>query len=36
MEHITGHIDVLDIEDNGLLGLWDYKPKASAEPTLVF
>jgi len=30
-EALTGHIDVLRREDDGLLGVWDYKPKAAAE-----
>jgi hypothetical protein len=30
-EALTGHIDVLRQEDDGLLGVWDYKPKAAAE-----
>jgi hypothetical protein len=30
-EALTGHIDVLRHEDDGLLGVWDYKPKAAAE-----
>jgi len=28
---LTGHIDVLRYEDDGLLGVWDYKPRAAAE-----
>ena len=28
---LTGHIDVLRHEDDGLLGVWDYKPHAAAE-----
>lgn len=28
---LTGHIDVLRHEDDGLLGVWDYKPWAAAE-----
>ena len=28
---LTGHIDVLRCEDDGLLGVWDYKPRAVAE-----
>ena len=28
---ITGHIDILRIEEDGRLGLWDYKPKARSE-----
>jgi hypothetical protein len=38
-EPLTGHIDVLRREDDGLLGVWDYKPQAAAErnaPTQVF
>jgi len=30
-EPLTGHIDVLRREDDGLLGVWDYKPRAAAE-----
>ena len=30
-ESLTGHIDVLRLEDDGLLGVWDYKPRAAAE-----
>jgi len=30
-EPLTGHIDVLRHEDNGRLGVWDYKPHAAAE-----
>lgn len=30
-EALTGHIDVLRHEDDGLLGVWDYKPRAAAE-----
>jgi hypothetical protein len=30
-ESLTGHIDVLRHEENGLLGVWDYKPRARAE-----
>ena len=30
-EALTGHIDVLRREDDGLLGVWDYKPHAAAE-----
>jgi len=30
-EPLTGHIDVLRREDDGLLGVWDYKPHAAAE-----
>jgi hypothetical protein len=30
-EALTGHIDVLRREDDGLLGVWDYKPRAAAE-----
>jgi hypothetical protein len=30
---ITGHIDILRIESNGKLGLWDYKPNADKEKT---
>jgi hypothetical protein len=28
---LTGHIDVLRCEGDGLLGVWDYKPRAAAE-----
>jgi hypothetical protein len=28
---LTGHIDVLRREDDGRLGVWDYKPQAAAE-----
>lgn len=28
---LTGHIDVLRREDDGLIGVWDYKPRAAAE-----
>jgi hypothetical protein len=28
---VTGHIDVLRREEDGLLGVWDYKPRAAAE-----
>jgi hypothetical protein len=28
---LTGHIDVLRREDDGRLGVWDYKPRAAAE-----
>ena len=28
---LTGHIDVLRREEDGLLGVWDYKPHAAAE-----
>lgn len=28
---LTGHIDVLRAEPNGLIGVWDYKPRAAAE-----
>jgi hypothetical protein len=28
---LTGHIDVLRREADGLLGVWDYKPRAAAE-----
>jgi len=28
---LTGHIDLLRREDDGLLGVWDYKPHAAAE-----
>jgi hypothetical protein len=28
---LTGHIDVLRYEDDGRLGVWDYKPRAVAE-----
>ncbi len=30
-EPLTGHIDVLRREEDGLLGVWDYKPRAAAE-----
>ncbi len=30
-EPLTGHIDVLRHEVDGLLGVWDYKPHAAAE-----
>ena len=30
-EPLTGHIDVLRREEDGLLGVWDYKPHAAAE-----
>jgi hypothetical protein len=30
-ETLTGHIDVLRRENDGLLGVWDYKPHAAAE-----
>ncbi len=30
-EPLTGHIDVLRHENDGLLGVWDYKPHAAAE-----
>jgi hypothetical protein len=30
---LTGHIDVLRCEGDGLLGVWDYKPRAAAERT---
>ena len=30
-ETLTGHIDVLRHENDGLLGVWDYKPHAAAE-----
>jgi hypothetical protein len=30
-EPLTGHIDVLRHEDDGRLGVWDYKPHAAAE-----
>ena len=30
-EPLTGHIDVLRREDDGRLGVWDYKPHAAAE-----
>jgi hypothetical protein len=30
-EALAGHIDVLRHEDDGLLGVWDYKPRAAAE-----
>jgi hypothetical protein len=30
-EPLTGHIDVLRREDDGRLGVWDYKPRAAAE-----
>ncbi|MCL5279192.1 MAG: PD-(D/E)XK nuclease family protein [Planctomycetes bacterium] len=30
-EPLTGHIDVLRHESDGLLGVWDYKPHAAAE-----
>jgi hypothetical protein len=30
-EPLTGHIDVVRREDDGLLGVWDYKPRAAAE-----
>lgn len=30
---ITGHIDILRLEENGQLGLWDYKPGAGEEKT---
>jgi hypothetical protein len=30
-EALTGHIDVLRREGDGLLGVWDYKPRAAAE-----
>jgi hypothetical protein len=30
-EPLTGHIDVLRYENDGLLGVWDYKPHAAAE-----
>lgn len=28
---LTGHIDVLRREDDGLIGVWDFKPRAAAE-----
>jgi hypothetical protein len=28
---LTGHIDVLRIEPDGLIGVWDFKPRAAAE-----
>jgi hypothetical protein len=28
---LTGYIDVLRCEDDGRLGVWDYKPRAAAE-----
>ncbi len=28
---LTGHIDVLRYEDDGRVGVWDYKPRAAAE-----
>ena len=28
---LTGHIDVLRLEPDGLIGVWDYKPRAAAE-----
>ena len=28
---LTGHIDVLRLEEDGLIGVWDYKPRAAAE-----
>jgi hypothetical protein len=28
---LTGHIDVLRREEDGRLGVWDYKPRAAAE-----
>jgi hypothetical protein len=28
---LTGHIDVLRLEEDGRLGVWDYKPHAAAE-----
>jgi len=30
-ETLTGHIDLLRHENDGLLGVWDYKPHAAAE-----
>lgn len=30
-ETLTGHIDVLRYEDDGRVGVWDYKPRAAAE-----
>jgi hypothetical protein len=30
---ITGHIDILRLEENGHIGLWDYKPGAGKEKT---
>jgi hypothetical protein len=30
-ETLTGHIDVLRYENDGLVGVWDYKPRAAAE-----
>lgn len=30
---ITGHIDILRLEENNQLGLWDYKPNAAKEKT---
>lgn len=28
---LTGHIDILRYEENGKIGVWDYKPKAKKE-----
>jgi hypothetical protein len=28
---LTGHIDVVRLETDGLIGVWDYKPRATAE-----
>ncbi len=30
-ETLTGHIDVLRCEDDGRVGVWDYKPRAAGE-----
>jgi len=31
MEALTGHIDILRLEENGKIGVWDYKPGAFHE-----
>ncbi len=28
---LTGHIDILRYEKNGMIGIWDYKPRAKYE-----
>ncbi len=28
---LTGHIDILRYEKNGMIGIWDYKPRAKSE-----
>jgi hypothetical protein len=31
---MTGHIDILHVEDDGRIGIWDYKPKSAYETKL--